>query len=209
MVIVFENIEVLGEGAFGEVTKCKTPTCKKYYNTQKVVAIKRIKNMDDENAQNEVRILSKLKHENIVQYLEHFLAVDKKDLCIVMEYCNDGTLTQYIQSWTGPVPEWNVWRIIIHLSGGLDYLHKQHPPVIHCDLKPDNILCHSDPEGVGIKIGDFGISRILGRKTMAVYYTRQVGGTPIYMAPEALKQEAVTTAADMWYCFINTKLGKC
>ena len=125
MVFVFKNIEILGEGAFGKVTKNKTPKCRSYYNEHHQVAIKRIKNMNDKNAKNEVRILSKLKLRNIVQYLEHFQDASKKDLCIVMEYCNNGTLTQYIRKKTGPVPEWNVWRIIKQLSQGLRYLHKQ------------------------------------------------------------------------------------
>ena len=95
--VQFDVVQIIGEGAFGKVTKNKTPRCKSYYTDHKVVAIKRIKDMNDENARNEVRILSKLKHKNVVQYLDHFQEANKKDLCIVMEYCNYGTLTKYIQ----------------------------------------------------------------------------------------------------------------
>ena len=84
------------------------------------------------------------------------------------------------------------------LLQALVFLEKRD--VIHCDLKPDNILCHKpSSRGVDFKIGDFGIARILGKKAMEIYYTRYVWGTICYMAPEALRQEPVTTAADMWY----------
>ena len=94
--------------------------------------------------------------------------VNKKDLCIVMEFCNKGTLTDYIRNNAFPIPEWSVWRIINQLSSGLKYLHKQRPSIIHCDLKPDNIFCKLNV-GIDLKIGDFGISKILGRKAMEVY----------------------------------------
>ena len=104
MVISYEVVETLGEGSFGVVTKNKAPTCRSYYNQHKFVAIKRIKDANDPEAQNEVNVLSKLKHGNIVQYLEHFQDVNKKDLCIVMEFCNKGTLTDYIRKKKEPFP---------------------------------------------------------------------------------------------------------
>ena len=197
--VTFEVVETLGAGSFGVVTKNKTPTCRSYYNEHKFVAIKRIKDSNDPEAQNEVKLLSKLKHKHIVQYLEHFEDANKKDLCIVMEFCNRGTLTDFIRKNAFPVPEWNVWRIIGLISSGLKYLHNQRPSIIHCDLKPDNIFCNQpEGHGVNLKIGDFGISKILGRKAMEVYYTRDVGGTICYMAPEAFSEDRKTTAMDMW-----------
>ena len=195
--VTFEVVETLGAGSFGVVTKNKTPTSRSYYNEHKFVAIKRIKDSNDPEAQNEVKLLSKLKHKHIVQYLEHFEDANKKDLCIVMEFCNRGTLTDFIRKQDFPVPEWNAWRIIGLISSGLKYLHSQS--IIHCDLKPDNIFCTQlEGHGVNLKIGDFGISKILGRKAMEVYYTRDVNGTICYMAPEAFSEDRKTTAMDMW-----------
>ena len=195
--VTFEVVETLGAGSFGVVTKNKTPTSRSYYNEHKFVAIKRIKDSNDPEAQNEVKLLSKLKHKHIVQYLEHFEDANKKDLCIVMEFCNRGTLTDFIRKQDFPVPEWNAWRIIGLISSGLKYLHSQS--IIHCDLKPDNIFCTQlERHGVNLKIGDFGISKILGRKAMEVYYTRDVNGTICYMAPEAFSEDRKTTAMDMW-----------
>ena len=58
MVISYEVVETLGEGSFGVVTKNKAPTCRSYYNQHKFVAIKRIKDANDPEAQNEVNVLN-------------------------------------------------------------------------------------------------------------------------------------------------------
>ena len=58
MRISFEEVETLGEGSFGVVTKNKAPTCRSYYNQHKFVAIKRIKDANDPEAKNEVNVLS-------------------------------------------------------------------------------------------------------------------------------------------------------
>ena len=83
--------------------------------------------------------------------------------------------------------EYNIWRFLCHMSDALQYLHTQHPPVIHRDLKPDNIISKKDASGFIIfKIADFGIARVLGKNVYGEYYARSQIGTEIYMAPEAL-----------------------
>ena len=83
--------------------------------------------------------------------------------------------------------EYNIWRIVSSLSSALKYLHAQK--ILHRDLKPDNILLKKDEQGViKIKIADFGIAKLLNQKAQNEYYGRDCShGTPIYMAPEALK----------------------
>ena len=80
----------------------------------------------------------------------------------------------------------NVWRFMAHIASALEYLHGQHPPVIHRDLKPDNILAKTEDGGKCFKIADFGVARFLGENAYGEYYARSEAGTPIYMAPEAL-----------------------
>ena len=83
--------------------------------------------------------------------------------------------------------EFAVWRFLRHMSDALHYLHSQHPPVIHRDLKPDNIIGKKEDSGnVTWKIADFGIARVLGKNVYGEYYARSQIGTEIYMAPEAL-----------------------
>ena len=73
------------------------------------------------------------------------------------------------------------------MADALQYLHAQHPPVIHRDLKPDNILGKTNIDGkVTWKIADFGVARVLREHAYGEYYGQTEVGTPIYMAPEAL-----------------------
>ena len=84
--------------------------------------------------------------------------------------------------------EGNVWRFIAHMASPLQYLHSQHPPVIHRDFKPDNILGMWAGNGKTVwKIADFGVARVLSQNAYGEYYARTDIGTPIYMAPEALR----------------------
>ena len=83
--------------------------------------------------------------------------------------------------------EYNIWRFICHMAAPLQYLHAQHPPVIHRDFKPDNILAVSKSNGrIQWKIADFGVARVLSENAYGEYYAQTDIGTPIYMAPEAL-----------------------
>ena len=74
------------------------------------------------------------------------------------------------------------------MANALQYLHAQHPPVIHRDLKPDNILGVVCANGfIQWKIADFGVARVLSENAYGEYYGQTDVGTPIYMAPEALR----------------------
>ena len=73
------------------------------------------------------------------------------------------------------------------MAAPLQYLHAQHPPVIHRDFKPDNILGMRCSNGkIQYKIADFGVARVLSKNAYGEYYAQTDIGTPIYMAPEAL-----------------------
>lgn len=91
----FKQIESLGMGAFGIVKKYETPENRPYHEEYPIVAIKHIKN-PSQDAEKEVELLKELQHEHIVRYLESFISKDG-DLCIVMEFCNQGTLSQFLE----------------------------------------------------------------------------------------------------------------
>ena len=161
----FKKVGTLGTGAFGSVDLCLVLVRKTYAEEGDKVAVKRLLSVSDEDmAEREARILTKLKHQFIVAYYDQYK--DSRGLlAIVMEYCEGGTLNEYLSSYPDkPFPEFCIWRSIWQLSSALAFLHGQHPPIIHNDFKPSNILIKCDPlEGVvRIKLADFGFCNILG-----------------------------------------------
>ena len=163
----FKKIKTLGAGAFGCVDLCSVTEEKSYAERGDKVAVKRIKDVTDkEMAKKEALVLNRLDNRFIVRYLDNF-----KDslgqLCIVMEYCDEGTLEDYLSSYSEkPFPEFCIWRLVWQFSSALSFLHGQNPPILHNDLKPANILCKTKPDDDGlmeIKIADFGVCNVLGR----------------------------------------------
>ena len=222
----FKKVRTLGSGAFGCVDLCTVEVEKTYAKKGDQVAVKRFFSISKrEMAKKEIMILMKLKHEFIVAFLDHF-----KDsmgrLAIVMEFCDEGTLEDFLTACPfKPYPEFCVWRLVWQFSTALSFLHGQHPPIRHNDLKPANILCRSEPgvDGfVNIKIADFGVCNVLGKimehtwlvryfvfhiffslgetPSAMYYHAGPGGGTVCYMAPEVLRGDDphITTSADMW-----------
>ena len=158
----FKKVKTLGSGAFGCVDLSSVVVEKPYATVGEKVAIKRFNVSDAEMAKKEAEVLKRLDDEFIVRYLDIFLNA-KRQFCIVMEYCEHGTLEDYLKKFE-PIPEYFFWRLIWQFSKVLTFLHGQRPPIIHNDLKPANILCKKNPDTmfVEIKIADFGVCNVLG-----------------------------------------------
>ena len=138
----FKKVRTLGSGAFGCVDLCTVKKKKSYAKKGDQVAVKRIKNVSDaEMAKKEALVLNKLDHQFIVRYLDNFKD-NLGQFCIVMEYCDKGTLEDWLTSRpVKPREEYRIWRLVYQFSSALAFLHSQHPPILHNDLKPANILC--------------------------------------------------------------------
>ena len=123
---------------------CQLEEDKNYGKKGDYVAVKRIKKEsigDTEVAKKEVQVLSKLGHKYIVRYLDNFKD-NLGQFCIVMEFCDKGTLEDWLSSRpVKPREEFRIWRLVYQFSSALSFLHSQDPPIIHNDLKPANILC--------------------------------------------------------------------
>jgi len=104
----------------------------------------------------------------------------KEKMCIVMEYCKYGTLTDLLRA--SPLPPQFKLKCALDASRGMQFLHENK--IMHRDFKPDNLLVvsKSPNSAVCVKITDFGTSRLVSDDT-AKNYTKGLG-TPIYMSPE-------------------------
>lgn len=111
---------------------------------------------------------------------------------LVMKYCSKGSSS----SLSGKIDEYTLWRFIHDVSAGLNYLHNMPEPIIHQDIKPDNILVDDSDHFL---ITDFGISKKM-RSTMRKQSRRAVGaGAMAYMGPERFNEDpSPVKSSDIW-----------
>ena len=186
----FKIIKKVGGGSFGLVYKVLDKNDNKFY------AIKRVE-LNDQNKDNikevekEAKILKEIKSDNVVKYIDYFYE-EEDYFNIVMEFCEYSDLRSYIKKFKNEnkkIAESVIRLIITELSNGLKDIHSNN--VIHRDLKPENIFISSDHL---IKIGDFGISKILD----GTDYAKTFAGTYSYMAPELINGEKYSKKVDIW-----------
>ncbi|KAJ6220097.1 hypothetical protein RDWZM_005909 [Blomia tropicalis] len=190
---VYEKIKVLGEGSFSIVSLYRKVHRKNGQN--KLVALKKLNlnsltstnRKDIEQAINEIKILSILSHENIIKYYGSFICDNR--FYIETEYADAGTLSDFLASLSETLEELEILALFVQIVSAVLYLHQRN--IIHRDIKTTNIFLTK--EGF-IKIGDFGISKILNSKLDA----RSFVGTPFYICPEIFEGKAYNKPCDIW-----------
>lgn len=191
----YEIVKRLGKGNYGTAYLCKDLRSKTSDSSYELKVLKEIsvgELQPDEtvDAVREARVLSKLAHPNIVKFHDSF--IDGEAFCIITEYCEGGDLDNKINEFKKlkkPPDENLVMDWFVQLVLAVHYMHTRR--VLHRDLKTRNIFLKKNM----IKIGDFGISRILmGTTDLASTFT----GTPYYMSPEVLKHEGYNSKSDVW-----------
>lgn len=164
-------------GAFGEVRKCL------HRKTKALRAVKVVNKsyLDQEKQQkliNEITILKRLDHPNILRLYEFFQ--DQKRYFLVTELCNGGELFDKIAEETY-FQERDAAKIIKQVLSAVNYCHQRG--IVHRDLKPENILLNRDSNDPKVTLIDFGTAATLapGKKFTIRF------GTSYYIAPEVLK----------------------
>lgn len=175
--------EVLGKGAFKTVYKAfdELEGIEVAWNQVKVHDVLR-HSEDLERLYSEVHLLKTLKHKNIIKFYNSWVDTKEDNINFITEVFTSGTLRQYRKKHKHvdirALKNWS--RQIL---SGLLYLHSHDPPVIHRDLKCDNIFVNGNQGEV--KIGDLGLAAILRQAHSA----HSVIGTPEFMAPELYEEE--------------------
>ncbi|XP_024040160.1 probable serine/threonine-protein kinase WNK4 isoform X1 [Citrus clementina] len=175
--------EVLGKGAMKTVYKAIDEVLGVEVAWNQVRLNELMRSPDDlQRLYSEVHLLSTLKHDSIIRFYTSWIDVDQKTFNFITEMFTSGTLREYrkkyrrvdiraIKSWARQILQ------------GLVYLHSRDPPVIHRDLKCDNIFVNGHLGQV--KIGDLGLAAILRGSKSA----HSVIGTPEFMAPELYEED--------------------
>ncbi|XP_053470657.1 serine/threonine-protein kinase D3-like isoform X1 [Ictalurus furcatus] len=181
--------EVLGSGQFGIVYGGK------HRKTKRDVAIKVIDKMrfptkQESQLRNEVAILQNLHHPGIVN-LECMFETPER-VFVVMEKLHGDMLEMILSSEKSRLPERLTKFLVTQILVALRHLHFKN--IVHCDLKPENVLLASAEPFPQVKLCDFGFARIIGEKS----FRRSVVGTPAYLAPEVLRSKGYNRSLDMW-----------
>eukprot|EP00928_Gymnodinium_smaydae_P021662 TRINITY_DN18478_c0_g1_i1.p1 TRINITY_DN18478_c0_g1~~TRINITY_DN18478_c0_g1_i1.p1 ORF type:complete len:661 (+),score=170.21 TRINITY_DN18478_c0_g1_i1:166-2148(+) len=187
----YEDIKVIGRGQYG---KAHLVTSAKDNSTAiaKTIDLTCLSNKERETSLQEVELLRRLDHPNIVEYRDNFFMGDT--LVIVMQYCEGGDLATYIKDNARKkmrIHEVQIMNYFVQVLQALQYIH--HERILHRDLKTSNLFLMMSKSVV--KLGDFGISRVLEGSTLAAI---TVVGTPYYMSPEVCENRPYTFKSDVW-----------
>lgn len=187
----FSDQSKLGEGGFGSVYRGVLP------KTGALVAVKKVSNDSRQGEREflaEVRIISQLRHRNIVQLMG--FCRDRGKFLLVYELMPRGSLDQALfKPKADHVLSWSQrWKIVSGTAAALHYLHEGwRQQVIHRDVKSSNIMLDED---CNPKLGDFGLARLVDHEKHAA--TTTVAGTYGYIAPEAAGTGKFTDKTDVF-----------
>eukprot|EP01088_Endostelium_zonatum_P002951 TRINITY_DN1388_c0_g3_i1.p1 TRINITY_DN1388_c0_g3~~TRINITY_DN1388_c0_g3_i1.p1 ORF type:complete len:519 (+),score=159.35 TRINITY_DN1388_c0_g3_i1:1603-3159(+) len=197
---LFTDLKLLGSGASGSVFSSI------HARTLQPVAIKQMmiaKQAKKDILFNEILLLKNSNHPSIVAFIDSFLLPDNS-LWVVMELISGVNLADILTDLPHPsIPEASslllsnsepmMALIIYHVTRGLEYLHNRENPIIHRDIKSDNILVSKNG---AVKITDFGFGCQLGG---GFEDTRtSVVGTTYWMAPEVVSSKNYGVKVDVW-----------
>ncbi|XP_059682968.1 serine/threonine-protein kinase DCLK2 isoform X3 [Gavia stellata] len=189
--------KVIGDGNFAVVKECIERSTGKEFALK---IIDKAKCCGKEHLiENEVSILRRVKHPNIIMLIEEMDT--PAELYLVMELVKGGDLFDAITSST-KYTERDGSAMVYNLASALKYLHGLN--IVHRDIKPENLLVCEYPDGTkSLKLGDFGLATVVE----GPLYT--VCGTPTYVAPEIIAETGYGLKVDIWAAGVITYILLC
>ncbi|KAJ1432842.1 Serine/threonine-protein kinase, active site [Sesbania bispinosa] len=192
----FNSLNKLGKGGFGTVYKGNL--------NGKDVAVKRISKDSSHGKQDfiaEITTIGNLNHKNLVKLIGW--CYEKGELLLVYEFMPNGSLDRFIFSGgttTSTGDSTLSWErrlsVICGVSKALDYLHNGcDKRVLHRDIKTSNVMLDSD---FNARLGDFGLARTIHLSEKTHHSTREIAGTPGYIAPESFHTRRASVETDVY-----------
>ncbi|XP_058095781.1 receptor-like protein kinase HSL1 [Magnolia sinica] len=192
---------VIGSGASGKVYKAvlsngETVAVKKLWGTSKKGGDEDVEDgrrrISDDGFEAEVNTLGKIRHKNIVKLWCCCTTRDSK--LLVYEYMPNGSLGDLLHSCKGGLLDWPMrFKIAVEAAEGLSYLHHDCvPPIIHRDVKSNNILLDGE---FGARVADFGVAKVIGKGPNSM---SMIAGSCGYIAPEYAYTLRVNEKSDIY-----------
>ena len=183
----------LGRGSYGTVFKARNKEDKKICVAKKIDLTAARSTELLEKANIEVRILQKLSHPNIVQYLD--VHIHKTSYWIFLEYCCEGDLKNYLLQHDF-LSETQKCEIYFQCAKAVKYIHANN--VVHRDIKLGNYLVTKERDEYIIKLSDFGLSKLCEDHVKDGNVMKTHAGTRYYRAPELISREEYSDAIDIF-----------
>ncbi|KAL9662890.1 hypothetical protein QQ045_027725 [Rhodiola kirilowii] len=185
----FSKQRKLGEGGFGSVYRGYL------HDADKEVAVKKISEGSKQGRKEyitEVKIISRLRHRNLVQLIGW--CHEKGDFLLVYEFMPNGSLNSHLFG-VSKILAWSMrYKIALGIASGLLYLHEEWEQcVVHRDIKSSNIMLDSN---FNVKVGDFGLARLMDHELGP--QTTGLAGTIGYMAPEYINTGRASKESDVF-----------
>ncbi|KAK1800362.1 hypothetical protein P4O66_005605 [Electrophorus voltai] len=188
---------MIGDGNFAVVHECVERSTGRAY-ALKIINKGKCRGKE-QMIQNEVAILRRVKHPNIVLLIEEMDTYS--ELYLVMELVKGGDLFDAITSATR-YTERDASGMLYNLANAIKYLHSLN--IVHRDIKPENLLVYEHQDGSkSLKLGDFGLATVVD----GPLYT--VCGTPTYVAPEIIAETGYGLKVDIWAAGVITYILLC
>jgi serine/threonine-protein kinase len=192
----YEVERFLGEGAFAEVYRVKH----RFLGRQAMKVFKRVGMCLDEIHEmlGEAILLSRIGHANIVRVFDANVLQARHGACgyFTMENVPGGSLDKFWRSHGGQfVPVETAVDLIKQVCRGIGLAHRENPPIIHRDIKPQNILVGYEADGLRARVSDFGLAKKVNPLTLLA----TAAGTLAFKPPEAFAQrKRDSCAGDVW-----------
>lgn len=178
----FDGLECIGRGSYATVYKARSKDSGTFYAIKQIRKAKVIEQKLEKGLYMEIKIMFSINHPYIIKLYHYF--EDEVYLNLVMEFAEGGNLYRILKK----IDFLSAIKYFVQLVKAVNYLHTCSPPVIHRDIKAENLLVK---EG-NLKLTDFGFSSLMADVRTSFC------GTLDYMSPEMLRGEEQSTKLDVW-----------
>ena len=186
----FQIVKELGAGSFGHVYLVTHKATKAQYAIKAIDKRNKTNQEEKPYFRREIEVMYKIHHPNVVKLYGHF--EDNNYCYFIMEYISKGNVYGLIpQDKKKRINNQIVASLMKDVISAVYYLHNMKPIIIHRDIKPENVLL---ADGLVAKLTDFGWSNYMQEDQKRT----TVCGTPIYLAPEIIKEQGHDEKVDIW-----------